>query len=507
MKQELNRNKLIVIFAIASIIIPLFYSLYTNNIWDDFFITFRFSKNLAEGHGLVYNLGQRVYGFTSPLGTLLPAFLYTLTGKYSYLPAIWLFRIISICAFSGAGILLLLSLPEKLPLAATFLLGMLYCFETKSVVFSTNGMETAFMLFFLAAFIFINYKNYLNRWVISGFCWAGLMYTRPDGCIYIIAFSLGNILFAQRPKKKILGLLLKMALVCAIIYLPWFIWTWSYYGNPIPHTILAKANLTRHLIPYKLIFTPIYSEFFTCWPQWMKILSILISVFSSFYWLLPLKERPLRIISFAIFILNIYLFSISTFPWYLPPTAMMSLLIFVNGSFTLMSLNKRIYVQLRLPAIALSSTMVAASIFMFVMTSMQMRIQQKEIEENRQQIGLWLKQNSRPQDVIYLESLGYIGYFSQAKIIDYPGLVSPRAVELLKKKKKFGFWKIVPEIRPDWIVLRPVEAKIMDNFYDLKNNYSLVKIFNVTDRLKKYNFVPCIDYLVYDAVFLVFKKI
>jgi hypothetical protein len=448
-----------------------------------------------------------VHGFTSPLGTLLPALFYALTGKYSYLIAVWLFRIITICAFSGAGNLLLRSLPERLPLAATIFLGMLYCFETKSVVFSTNGMETAFMLFFIAAFIFITYKGNLKRWFIAGLCWAGLMYTRPDGCIYIIALSLGNILFAQCPKKETLTLLLKMALVCTIIFLPWFIWTWSYYGHPIPHTILAKAYLTRHLIPYRLIFTPIYSEFFTCWPQWMKILSISISVFSSFYWLLPLKESPPRIISLAIFILNIYLFSISTFPWYLPPIAMMSLLIFVNGSFTLINLNKKIYSSFKFPLIILSSTIVTAFIFMFVMTNIQMRIQQKEIEGNRQQIGLWLKQNSQPQDVIYLESLGYIGYFSEAKIVDYPGLVSPRAVELLKENKKFGFWKIVSEISPDWIVLRPIEAKIMENFYDLKNHYSLVKTFSVTDRLEKYNFIPCIDYLVYDAVFLVFKKI
>ena len=37
---------------------------------DDAFISFRFARNLANGDGLVYNLGQRVEGFTNLLWTL-----------------------------------------------------------------------------------------------------------------------------------------------------------------------------------------------------------------------------------------------------------------------------------------------------------------------------------------------------------------------------------------------------------------------------------------------------
>jgi len=38
---------------------------------DDGFIAFRYAKNLAEGNGLVFNVGERVWGFTSPLTVLL----------------------------------------------------------------------------------------------------------------------------------------------------------------------------------------------------------------------------------------------------------------------------------------------------------------------------------------------------------------------------------------------------------------------------------------------------
>ena len=44
-----------------------------NFIADDTFISLRYAANLLAGHGLVFNPGERVEGFTSPLWTLLLA--------------------------------------------------------------------------------------------------------------------------------------------------------------------------------------------------------------------------------------------------------------------------------------------------------------------------------------------------------------------------------------------------------------------------------------------------
>jgi len=40
---------------------------------DDAFISFRYARNLVEGHGLVYNPGERVEGYTNLLWTLFAA--------------------------------------------------------------------------------------------------------------------------------------------------------------------------------------------------------------------------------------------------------------------------------------------------------------------------------------------------------------------------------------------------------------------------------------------------
>jgi 4-amino-4-deoxy-L-arabinose transferase-like glycosyltransferase len=43
--------------------------------YDDAYITFRYARNLALGHGFVYNPGDNILGTTTPLLTLLLALL------------------------------------------------------------------------------------------------------------------------------------------------------------------------------------------------------------------------------------------------------------------------------------------------------------------------------------------------------------------------------------------------------------------------------------------------
>ena len=156
---------------LAAITVPLAYILYTGHIWEDFFITFKFSRNLAEGRGLVYEDGVKVHGFTSPLGTLLPSLCYLISGKSSYLSAIWGYRLLfCIPAFVLAVLYLMkiMSLCSACTRIHIFFAAIFFLVETKSVIYSVNGMETAFMLLFiLMAFYYMN-KDMRSKWFLSG---------------------------------------------------------------------------------------------------------------------------------------------------------------------------------------------------------------------------------------------------------------------------------------------------------------------------------------------------
>jgi hypothetical protein len=166
-----TKLRILILFSCLFIAVPLAYSLYTGHMWEDFFITFKYSKNLCEGNGLVYEKGEKVHGFTSPAGTLLPAFCYLVTGADSFEKAIWLFRILfCIPAFAAAGVFVLsVFLKDNTihKLTPAVFAGLLFIAEAKSVMFSVNGMETALMLFFLSWSFYLMSREKIN-WLQNG---------------------------------------------------------------------------------------------------------------------------------------------------------------------------------------------------------------------------------------------------------------------------------------------------------------------------------------------------
>ena len=62
-----------VALAAAALVFGLWRALGAAWLADDSFISFRYAEHLARGHGLVYNVGERVEGYTNLLWTLLVA--------------------------------------------------------------------------------------------------------------------------------------------------------------------------------------------------------------------------------------------------------------------------------------------------------------------------------------------------------------------------------------------------------------------------------------------------
>jgi hypothetical protein len=137
----------------------------------------------------------------------------------------------------------------------------------------------------------------------------------------------------------------------------------------------------------------------------------------------------------------------------------------------------------------------------------EMRIQQTEIEMgNRHKVGLWLRDHGWPQETVLLEPLGYIGYFSQMHMLDWPGLVTPQMVAA-RRRVPAGMSGMIRELKPDWVVLRPVEYQRLGRYREeFDANYVAEQAFDATERLNQYGFLPGKPYVFFDAVFVVFRK-
>ena len=530
------------VFALA-----LAFAAFTQHAWEDYYITYRVSKNLATGHGLVYTVGERVHAFTSPLNVLLPAVLSILTGNTSDQLVLWLFRVMSSALLAGAAVLLYESARNNSlsRLATVVLIGM-FAFDAKIVDFSINGQEIGFMMFFLA--LALHALTVRSDWTVLklGLAGAGLMWTRPDGFIYFGALGLGFLLFnaggpiGQR-RQGLLKVFLWAGALTTVLYLPWVLWAWHYFGSPIPHTIVAKGQLkagstTQPLqlllyylsFPFGMLvgrtsvaatFLPANALLFGGWHWTAVLFGTSLAWLCGLYWCVPRGRPQGRAVSFAFMLGHFYLSRIAAYAaaWYFPVCAILGIFAFAHIIQHALDIAPSVAKpgstrtqRWRTCVRAAAVTVLLATVLLMVCSAYQLRAQQREIEEGtRKQIGLWLRAHAASaSDTVFLEPLGYIGFFSQLKMLDTPGLCAPEVVAAEKKLKTTSLPKVIPEVHPEWLVLRPAEADRVRAAAPglLTEAYSAVKVFDASERLASYRWLPGRAYLRYDEKFIVFKR-
>jgi hypothetical protein len=204
---------------------------------DDVFISLRYGKHLLEGHGLVYNVGERVEGYTNFLWTLLAApsvvvpigvfgYLRILNGAFALLAA-WQAGVL---AARVAGI------EERSQRIAWLALGAsAFLLATPVIVSTAEGLET--MLFACLLLFGMNAVLAGGRPVRAGLAFAALAMTRPDGVLFA-GWAIGACAWLERPRGEIV----RLALVAFGVFGLYWLARWAWYGQPLPNTFYAKGT-------------------------------------------------------------------------------------------------------------------------------------------------------------------------------------------------------------------------------------------------------------------------
>jgi hypothetical protein len=210
-------------------------------IQDDAFISFRYAKNFAEGHGLVYNPGEKVEGYTNFLWTLFlttPHLLHMDIISFSQTAGVLLFALSLYLTYGVAQ-----KLTGNIYLAALALIftGSNFTFLS----YATGGLETQlFTLLVMTAFyLAVNFdekKNNARLFTIS-LVFAMLLLTRPDSVPYIAIILLYLFYKMHNLKCSIKNYLMLIApfILLSAAYL---LWKLSYYGDLLPNTFYAKVH-------------------------------------------------------------------------------------------------------------------------------------------------------------------------------------------------------------------------------------------------------------------------
>lgn len=502
----------------ASLVVAAFVlmHLYTGQVWEDYFITYRHSENLVRGFGLVYQPGERVHGFTSPLNVLLPALFHALNPTGDYVWPLWGFVLVSLGILAlglYAAARWITEAGGRLAGWSGLLLALLLLLQPKLAAFSTNGQEAGLWAGFLLLLLVAINRGVGLCWRSAGLAMAGLMWTRPDSPVHIVALSVAAVIFPVASRREAMVGLAKAALLGGAIYLPWFVWAWVYYGTPVPHTIIAKmgaysqgggflAWLRQWPPAVSRAFEPVYAEA-GGWPEWIHVVAMAVGIVCAVLWLIPGKiPAAARRASLAFAVSAGYLAAVGIdgfmFPWYFVPCGVLGAMIFVtvnreNGH----------------PgwAFALALPLVLMLAYETPWALAQARVQQQVIEQQtRTPLGWWLRSHVAENETVFLEPVGYIGYFSQRHILDWPGLVSPSVVRA-RRETGGNVWDTVARLHPDWLVLRPYDANGFVKEEALAANYHVAAEVNSLPRLQAFASLPGYPYLSSDARFIVYRRV
>jgi hypothetical protein len=494
-------------FIALGLIARIAFWAFTERRLDDAMITIKFDKNLADGFGLVHNLGEgHVQGFTSALSVLVP-----MPGELIYNGGgFLLIRLVSLACFALAAVYLYRIAREldvgRWPTA--FALAYL-ALDQNQVFFGVAGMETQIAVAVLFAGI---YYVLIEDFPKSGVALGLAVLARPDFVLWVApAYA---FLIIRNWRKA-----LPAGALSAAIVAPWLIFTWIYYGTPVPNTIPAKnlsfvpnfPGLTHpgawiNFLGDQLsanahswtLFGPFYEAIFTthaplaygvarAFAVGVAALAIIgaVSTIRRWSWLPAIAYLVL----FAAY--KVIYLTIGYFEWYGTPVA--ALLIFmaavgldrvckwvsaaVGGRFTPGELAL-------VPAVVLALVYAMALPYR---TVVEARVQHDIEDKVRAQVGRYLGQVVKPGQTITSESSGYVGYDTNGAMYDYPGLESRKVVDAIRMAEANhapGFpdslMGIVALLHADWLVLRPWEADALAAWYpDVAKQYRPVRRFSV----------------------------
>jgi arabinofuranosyltransferase len=211
---------------------------------DDSFITFRYVHNFVSGHGIVYNPGERVEGYTNFLWLLiLSAVAWTVPGV-DLLHAAQLLGVLC----GGVTIVLVIFCSWRLHqridsfglIAAAFLaLSSAFC------AWSTGGLETTLfaLLIFAGSYAYVLALERNGRSVAAPVAFALAALTRPEGVLLFGVASLHLLWTEVRSRGRLFtSRLVLWTLSFAVLYVPYYVWRYTYYGYPFPNTFYAKVG-------------------------------------------------------------------------------------------------------------------------------------------------------------------------------------------------------------------------------------------------------------------------
>ncbi len=204
---------------------------------EDAYILFKYARNLADGHGIVYwPGGPPAEGATDFLWLILVAAL----------TAVGLDVALAACIGNAVGAGLLVYVAHKLAARAggsPLLAWAAFLFLISGAAFAAYVGFSALLYCGLAALLFLHTVHALEQPAgARSIPWLALVLAlfRPDGVLLGAGFVALGFLAARRAGQ--LGPFVRHVLAAGVAGALYFAWRWTYFGLPLPLPLYVKAH-------------------------------------------------------------------------------------------------------------------------------------------------------------------------------------------------------------------------------------------------------------------------
>ncbi|HAG68685.1 MAG TPA: hypothetical protein DCL38_01780 [Lachnospiraceae bacterium] len=238
LSEGINKYRLVCMLAFMALITLLAWQS------DDAYHAYVMAKHLVEGHGFVYNIGERASASSCPLFTLVIALGY-LVFRNMFMVSLLICIVFSSLA---AHIVFYDFCDNRKRLFCTFIVLAGSC---SFVSYTTSGLENS-LLFFLAALFYRYYYtheayNGKQLWFM-GFLVSLIAMTRMDAVLMFVPAIL-FVYLAERERVSFFKAVLT-GILSLLPFIMWELFSLFYYGFPFPNTAYVKLGTGIALSEY-----------------------------------------------------------------------------------------------------------------------------------------------------------------------------------------------------------------------------------------------------------------
>ncbi|MCP4569496.1 MAG: hypothetical protein GY841_18115 [FCB group bacterium] len=198
---------------------------------DDAYITLRIIDNFVNGHGLNWNISERVQSFTHPLWLFVLSIFYSITREPFY-TTLFVSLGFSITAVIWFGFKLARSI------AAAVLGVAALCLSSAFVDYSTSGLENPLTYLILVLFLSVYFKRDYDFKYLGLMAFLAAMggFNRPDALLIFLPM-LAVVFWSLKGRRAVF-----VVLIGFLPLLLWELFSFWYYGFFFPNTAYAKLN-------------------------------------------------------------------------------------------------------------------------------------------------------------------------------------------------------------------------------------------------------------------------